>query len=88
VNVGDAASHGLQGHIQILDRAALEDISCEYYAVIRQNVDKVFFGSAVLVVRKSRLLLLPLRFATRAMMGRISNPPRPQRSTAGAIFLN
>jgi hypothetical protein len=31
-----------RGHIQILDRAALEDISCECYAVIRQNADKVF----------------------------------------------
>jgi hypothetical protein len=36
-----------------------------------------------------RLRLLPEeRFAARAMMGRISNPPQPQRSTAGAIFLN
>jgi CRP-like cAMP-binding protein len=33
-----------RGHIQILDRAALEDISCECYAVIRQNADKVFSG--------------------------------------------
>jgi len=31
-----------RGHIQILDRAKLEDISCECYAVIRQNADKVF----------------------------------------------
>jgi CRP-like cAMP-binding protein len=31
-----------RGHIQILDRAALEDISCECYAVVRQNADKVF----------------------------------------------
>jgi len=31
-----------RGHIQILDRAALEDISCECYAMIRQNADKVF----------------------------------------------
>ena len=29
-------------HIQVLDRAKLEDISCECYAVIRQNADKVF----------------------------------------------
>jgi CRP-like cAMP-binding protein len=31
-----------RGHIQILDRAALENISCECYAVIRHNADKVF----------------------------------------------
>jgi hypothetical protein len=31
-----------RGHIQIFDPAALEDISCECYAVIQQNVDKVF----------------------------------------------
>jgi CRP-like cAMP-binding protein len=31
-----------RGHIQILDRKALEDIACECYAVERQNVDKVF----------------------------------------------
>src|SRR5262249_28544650 len=31
-----------RGHIQILDRAALEDISCQCYAMIRQNADKVF----------------------------------------------
>ena len=31
-----------RGHIQILDRAALEDISCECYAVVRQNANKVF----------------------------------------------
>ena len=31
-----------RGHIQILDRAALEDISCECYKVIRQNAHKVF----------------------------------------------
>jgi CRP-like cAMP-binding protein len=31
-----------RGHIQVLDRSALEDISCECYAVIRQNADKVF----------------------------------------------
>jgi CRP-like cAMP-binding protein len=34
-----------RGHIQILDRAALEDISCECYAVVRQNADKVFSGA-------------------------------------------
>jgi len=33
-----------RGHIQVLDRAALEDTSCECYAVIRQNADKVFLG--------------------------------------------
>jgi CRP-like cAMP-binding protein len=31
-----------RGHIQILDRAALEDIACECYAVVRQNADNVF----------------------------------------------
>jgi CRP-like cAMP-binding protein len=34
-----------RGHVQILDRAALEDISCECYAVVRQNADKVFSGA-------------------------------------------
>jgi hypothetical protein len=33
-----------RGHIQVLDRSALEDISCECYAVTRQNADKVFLG--------------------------------------------
>jgi CRP-like cAMP-binding protein len=31
-----------RGHIQILDRAALEDISCECYALVRQNADNTF----------------------------------------------
>ena len=31
-----------RGLIQIVDRRALEHISCECYAIIRQNVDKVF----------------------------------------------
>jgi len=31
-----------RGHIQILDRAALEEIACECYGVVRQNADKVF----------------------------------------------
>src|SRR5262249_41830132 len=31
-----------RGLIHILDRAALEDISCECYAVVRHNLDKVF----------------------------------------------
>jgi CRP-like cAMP-binding protein len=31
-----------RGHIQILDRAALEDSACECYAVIRQNAHTVF----------------------------------------------
>ena len=30
-----------RGHIQVLDRKALEDIACECYAVVRQNADKV-----------------------------------------------
>src|SRR5262249_44898159 len=33
-----------RGHIRVLDRAGLEDISCECYAVTRQNADKVFSG--------------------------------------------
>jgi len=31
-----------RGLIHIVDRAALEDISCECYAVVRHNTDKVF----------------------------------------------
>jgi CRP-like cAMP-binding protein len=31
-----------RGHIQVLDRKALEDIACECYAVVRKNADKVF----------------------------------------------
>ena len=31
-----------RGHIQILDRKALEDISCECYAVVRHITNKVF----------------------------------------------
>src|SRR5262245_47599281 len=31
-----------RGHIQILNRAALEDIACECYAVVKHNADKVF----------------------------------------------
>jgi hypothetical protein len=31
-----------RGHIQILDRAALEHRSCECYALVRHNADKVF----------------------------------------------
>jgi DNA-binding GntR family transcriptional regulator len=31
-----------RGLIQIVDRAALEDIACECYAVVRHNTDKVF----------------------------------------------
>ena len=31
-----------RGHIQILDRATLEDITFECYGVVRQNADKVF----------------------------------------------
>jgi Mn-dependent DtxR family transcriptional regulator len=31
-----------RGHIQILDRAALEDITCECYGVVRQNANRVF----------------------------------------------
>jgi CRP-like cAMP-binding protein len=31
-----------RGHIQIVDRAALERIACECYGVVRQNANKVF----------------------------------------------
>jgi CRP-like cAMP-binding protein len=31
-----------RGLIQIVDRAALEKISCECYAVVRHNIDKIF----------------------------------------------
>jgi CRP-like cAMP-binding protein len=31
-----------RGHIQVLDLAALEDISCECYAVVRKNAGKIF----------------------------------------------
>jgi CRP-like cAMP-binding protein len=31
-----------RGHIQILDRKALEDISCECYAVVRGYMDNIF----------------------------------------------
>jgi hypothetical protein len=31
-----------RGHIQILDRSKLEQVSCECYAVVRQNADKIF----------------------------------------------
>src|SRR5262249_15851492 len=34
-----------RGHIQILDRGALEEIACECYAVVRQNTEKVFTAS-------------------------------------------
>jgi hypothetical protein len=31
-----------RGHIQILDRPALEELSCECYAIVRGYTDKVF----------------------------------------------
>jgi Crp-like helix-turn-helix domain len=31
-----------RGRIQIVDRAALEDMSCECYAVVRHKIDKIF----------------------------------------------
>jgi CRP-like cAMP-binding protein len=31
-----------RGHIEILDRAALEHMSCECYALVRHNADKMF----------------------------------------------
>jgi CRP-like cAMP-binding protein len=37
-----------RGHIQVLDRAALKDISCECYGMIRQNADKMFTGQPFL----------------------------------------
>ena len=33
--------HGL-GPPSLRDRAALEDMSCECYAVVRHNIDKIF----------------------------------------------
>jgi len=42
-----------RGHIQILDRKALEDISCECYAVIRHNADKVFPQPPILGAARS-----------------------------------
>ncbi len=35
-----------RGQIHIVDRAALEDLSCECYGVIRQQIDQVFLGTA------------------------------------------
>jgi CRP-like cAMP-binding protein len=37
-----------RGLIHIVDRAGLEDISCECYAVVRHNVDKVFPAAALM----------------------------------------
>jgi CRP-like cAMP-binding protein len=34
--------HYRRGLIQIVDRRGLEDISCECYAVVRHNIDKIF----------------------------------------------
>jgi CRP-like cAMP-binding protein len=34
-----------RGRIEILDRAALEDVACECYGILRQKVDKVFPAS-------------------------------------------
>jgi CRP-like cAMP-binding protein len=34
-----------RGHIQILDRPALEDIACECYAVVRSSTDRIFLPS-------------------------------------------
>src|SRR5262249_12179891 len=34
-----------RGHIQILDRGALEEVACECYAAVRQNTEKVFTAS-------------------------------------------
>jgi CRP-like cAMP-binding protein len=31
-----------RGHIQILDRTALEELSCECYAIVRGFTDKIF----------------------------------------------
>jgi hypothetical protein len=31
-----------RGHIKVLDRAALEDRSCECYAVVKREYDRLF----------------------------------------------
>jgi hypothetical protein len=31
-----------RGHIQILDRPALEELSCECYAIVRSYTDRIF----------------------------------------------
>jgi CRP-like cAMP-binding protein len=40
-----------RGLIQIVDRAGLEDIACECYAVVRHNADKVFAQPRLQAVR-------------------------------------
>ena len=35
-----------RGHIQVIDRAGLEDAACECYAAIREHADEVFSPSA------------------------------------------
>src|SRR5262249_39074764 len=44
-----------RGHIQVLDRAALEKISCECYGVVRHNADKVFAQPRLQAVRPAKL---------------------------------
>jgi CRP-like cAMP-binding protein len=44
-----------RGLIQILDRAALEAISCECYAVVRHNVDKVFPHSSAKLATSGKI---------------------------------
>jgi hypothetical protein len=43
-----------RGHIQILDRAALEGIACECFGVVRQNADKVFTARRVITRQEPR----------------------------------
>jgi hypothetical protein len=43
-----------RGHIQILDRAALEDIACECYAAVKHNIDKIFAPSGDVSQRGSK----------------------------------
>jgi hypothetical protein len=34
--------HYRRGHIQVLDRPAREDVACECYSVIKQQIDETF----------------------------------------------
>jgi hypothetical protein len=63
-----------RGHIQILDRATLEDITCECYGVVRQNADKVFPPPP----RKNRSEIQPLAVGIRAARRRSGNLRVPQ----------
>jgi len=43
-----------RGHIQILDRAALEDIACECHAAVKHNIEKIFPPSGAVSQRASK----------------------------------